>query len=687
MSIGVAAAADDIGSRDLRRFAIPLVVAVAYYVAAEAAFFVGTLSDDIFAPFWPPNTVLLCAFLFTAPNRWWTFIAAAFPAHVIAEYGVGMGTAAMLVAYVTNGMFAGGSAWILQRLLGSSPVFETTHNAAVYILTIAVGAAGVVAIGGAFVPILSGGALRDYWLYWQQWFASNALGSLTLAPIAIIVLNERRKLWIRPTTQKQRLEALTICVALVAICAVAFKPNTFDIPRVYLPALLYLPLPIVALSAIRFGARGAGLSILIVTMVLIWRALNGPGPFISSSPENTVFAIQVFLIALAVLVLLLGAAIDESRHASRLTRESEERMAIAAAGADTGIWQYRSDTGDFWLTDHCHEMLGLELNTKVTREDLIAAVHPEDRDGMKEVLHNLDRESVLEFRVPEMDGGVRWYRLRARPHERSEGEPVTVSGLIANVTERREAEAEAARQRQEIAHLMRVSMLGELSGGLAHELTQPLTAILSNAQAARAMVAADAPNFADIAEVLDDIIAEDNRAGEIIHRLRNLLRKGESKFESIDLRELVLSTLRLLNSELIGRRVFADVDLPHDMASVSGDPVQLQQVLLNLILNAAEAMHDIPPARRKIFVRATTFDDDNVEVAVSDQGPGMPPSQIGQAFQPFFTTKKHGLGLGLAICSTIAKLHGGSIELANKTKGGLTVRLVLPKDSLSVRTP
>ena len=357
-------------------------------------------------------------------------------------------------------------------------------------------------------------------------------------------------------------------------------------------------------------------------------------------------------------------------------------MAIAAAGADTGIWQYHGDSGDFWLTDHCRQMFGLDGDDRVTREAVLAAVHPEDRESVSEVLHNLDREDVVEFRVPLPDGTVPWYRLRARPHPHAEGAPVLVSGLIANVTERKEAEAEATLQRQEIAHLMRVSMLGELSGGLAHELTQPLTAIFSNAQAARAMVAADPPNLTDLADTLDDIIAEDNRAGEVIHRLRNLIRKGEAKFESVDPKALVMSTLRLLNSELIGRRVLAHLDLQPDIAPVSGDPVQLQQILLNLILNGAEAMNDIPPARRRIFIGAHAIDDERIEIFVRDQGPGMAPVQINQAFQPFFTTKERGLGLGLVICSTIAKLHGGSIELVNNPNGGLTARLSLPRDSV-----
>jgi PAS domain S-box-containing protein len=682
MSVGVVARAAGIRSRDLSGLANPLLVAFAYYLAAEAAFFIGTLSDNIFAPFWPPNTILLCALLFTPPSRWWISIAAAFPAHAFAEYRVGMGTDAMLVAFVTNCLFAGASAWALQRFVGATSIFETINKTSLYILITAVGTSSLVALGGALVPILSGGRLNDYWIHWQQWYAANALGSVTLSPIAILALTNRRRPWLAAMTAQQRLEALVLGVVLIAICAIAFKPNIFDIPRAYLPTILYSPLPLVALAAIRFGVRGASGAIVIVTMVLIWRALNGPGPFVSGTPENTVFAMQVFLVTLSVLLLLLGAAIDESRRASRLTEESEKRMALAAAAADTGIWQYHRDTGDLWLTDHCREMFGLGRDKRVTHETIVDTVHPDDRDTVSDVLRDHDRDATVEFRMPESEGNVRWYRLRASPQIGSDGDPTLVRGIVTDITERREAEAEAALQRQEIAHLMRVSMLGELSGGLAHELTQPLTAILSNAQAAKAMLRTAQPAMPELDEALDDIISEDNRAGEVIHRLRNLLKKGESKFEDVDLNALVLSTLRLVNSELINRRIRVSTDFSVEPALASGDAVQLQQILLNLLMNAAEAMHDTPPARRRLKVHTTGSDADWVELSVTDQGPGISPSQINHLFQPFFTTKERGLGLGLVICSTIAKLHGGSIELANNTDGGITARLRLPKDNV-----
>ena len=253
-----------------------------------------------------------------------------------------------------------------------------------------------------------------------------------------------------------------------------------------------------------------------------------------------------------------------------------------------------------------------------------------------------------------------------------------MTGAFADATLRKTAEAEADMQRQEIAHLMRVSMLGELSGGLAHELTQPLTAILSNAQAGKILLAKGNKNLAEIGDIFDDIITEDDRAGEVIHRLRGLLKKGEVKYEAVDMNELITSTLRLLHSELIDRRISVDSEPAGDLVRVRGDPVQLQQILLNLFMNAMDAMDGVAPTRRTISVKTATTDEGGIVVHIADCGTGLPSSQEQRVFQPFFTTKKRGLGLGLSICASIVKLHGGTLSLQNNVSEGATAIFRLP---------
>jgi signal transduction histidine kinase len=654
-----------------------VVVAVAYYLGAEIAFLIGTLSDRIFAPFWPPNIVLFCALLITPPRQWWIYIAAAFPAHTIAELGVGMPAPQLIVAFVTNCAIAIANAFAVQRLMVEPPWFGTVRKTIIYVLITAFVSPAVCALGGAFVQIMGGGSIEDYGLFWARWYAANALGSLTLGPIAMICMERTTRPTLAPAGRA--IEAAIVAVLLIAACIVAFE----DLPSIasgYLPLLLYLPLPIIVWAAVRFGAKGASGAIFVISVALIWRTLNGPSLFDIGSPEANVFGMQLFLIGLSPPILLLGSAIEETRRAERTTRDSEERISFAAAASNVGLWQYEFATGAFWATDYCRTLFALSPGEPLTLDRLVSRIHPNDSSTASAALASAISRATpvdVEFRVQDGED-VRWISVRARPVADGDGKPTAMSGAFADVTSRKLTEAEADVQRQEIAHLMRVSMLGELSGGLAHELTQPLTAILSNAQAGKMLLAKSNKSLSEIGNILDDIIAEDERAGEVIHRLRGLLKKGEVKHEPIDMNELIASTLRLLHSELIDRRISVSFDNAPNLPVVHGDPVQLQQTLLNLLVNAMDATEHVPPVRRTISISTATTDDGGVGVHIYDRGTGLPPSREHEVFQPFFTTKKRGLGLGLSICTSIIKLHGGTLSLQNNVREGASAVFRLP---------
>ena len=654
-----------------------LIVAIAYYLGAEIAFLIGTLSDRIFAPFWPPNIVLFCALLITPPRQWWIYIAAALPAHILAELRVGMPVSQFIVAFATNCLVSIANAFAVQRLMVEPPWFGTIRKTIIYVLITAFLSPAFCALGGAFVQILGGGSLEDYGLFWARWYASNALGSLTLGPIAMICIESTTRPRLAPAGRA--VEAAIVAALLIAACVVAFE----DLPSIatgYLPLLLYLPLPIIVWAAVRFGAKGASGAVFVISVALIWRTLNGPSLFDIGSPETNVFGMQLFLIGLSPPILLLGAAIEETRRAERTTRESEERISFAAASSNVGLWQYEFATGTFWATDYCRPLFGLSPSEPLTLDGLVSRIHPNDSPTASAALASAISRAIpldVEFRVQDGDE-VRWISVQARPVAGDDGKPTAMSGAFGDVTSRKLTEADADVQRQEIAHLMRVSMLGELSGGLAHELTQPLTAILSNAQAGKLLLAKGNKSLSEIGNIFDDIIAEDERAGEVINRLRGMLKKGDVKHETIDMNDLIASTLRLLHSELIDRRMSVSFDNVPNLPAVHGDPVQLQQTLLNLLMNAMDATENVPPARRRISVSAATTDDGGVEVHIYDRGTGLPPSREHKVFEPFFTTKERGLGLGLSICTSIVKLHGGTLSLQNNVREGASAVFRLP---------
>jgi signal transduction histidine kinase len=270
-----------------------------------------------------------------------------------------------------------------------------------------------------------------------------------------------------------------------------------------------------------------------------------------------------------------------------------------------------------------------------------------------------------------------WFAVSVVPLNRPEGGAVLSQ---TDVTERKYAELEAQRSRGELAHFTRVSTMGELAASLAHELNQPLAGILMSAQAARRFLAMTPPDLKEIDEALADIIDDDKRAGEVIQRMRELLSKGESRRDVLNLNALIDSMAKLLSSDAVMRDLTIRLELDRELPPVRGDRVQLQQVILNLVLNAMEAMNEAGVTRRPVIVR-TARRDAGIVVSVSDEGGGLPTGMVELVFEPFYTTKAAGMGMGLAIARSIVRAHGGSIQASNNDARGATFTFTLPADT------
>jgi C4-dicarboxylate-specific signal transduction histidine kinase len=252
-----------------------------------------------------------------------------------------------------------------------------------------------------------------------------------------------------------------------------------------------------------------------------------------------------------------------------------------------------------------------------------------------------------------------------------------ISEVFGNVLERRRAEIEAFHARRELLRLERLSRMGELTASLAHELNQPLAAILSNAQAALRFLQSDKVNLEEFREILHDIIQDDHRAGNVIRSLRSMMKREEAERNPIILNSVLNDVTQFLHTESIFRNVHIDTEFDESLPPVLGDKIQLQQVALNLIVNAADAMSQNPPEHRKIILR-TQVKDDRIRVTIRDFGPGIDQGDLNRIFQPFFTTKRTGLGMGLAVSQTIVEAHGGYIWAENHPDGGAAFFIELP---------
>jgi C4-dicarboxylate-specific signal transduction histidine kinase len=393
--------------------------------------------------------------------------------------------------------------------------------------------------------------------------------------------------------------------------------------------------------------------------------------------RKTAIAITaLFLLEAALITALLIERRRRQRTAASL-QESEKRMSLAAYAARLSMWMWDLTGDKIRAPSRLRLHAGLSKETPVSFDQILQTVHPADRDGFDRAVRQAaanETELDVEYRVVLPTGEVRWFAARGNVAE-AEGDCLT--GVRMDITARKEAELQAERDRSALMRMSRVSMMGQLSAAIAHQLNQPLAAILGNAEAARKMLGRDNLSLEEMREICDDIITEDERAAEVIRRLSALYKRGEVNFAPLDLNEMVRETLDLVRTELMTRHVETISDLAPSLPMVEGGRIELQQVLLNLILNAADAMSRIEAPERRLIVRTELMGTD-VRLCVVDYGTGIAPEDIDHIFDAFWSTKAGGTGVGLAICQSIIAAHSGTLKATNNPAGGATFCATLP---------
>ena len=666
----------DVGEATLDEFAVrtrrprtrgplaaALVVGAVYYAGAKIGL---ALTFDPFplAVLWPPNALLLACLLLAPTRWWWLLIGAAFPAHLLAELQGGVPIVMVLCWFVSNVVEALIGALFVRRFAGPRPSLGTVRDVVLFC------AAAVLApllssfLDAGFVRLV-GWRDADYWSLWYARVFSNMLAALTFVPIALTWAAGARA-QLRRIADGNLLEAAALLVGLVGVSFVAFDSATAD------PASLYLPVPFLLWAALRFGPQMTTTAFVVVAFSVIWGAGHGHGPFLQAASQNDALSIQLFLISVSVPMLLLAAVIEERRRVDELFstafRSSPDAIAISR----------RSDGRILEANDRWLDLLGYERDELARGAIEPLATHADDAG--RQVLAALEREGSaagdVEVTLSDRAGTERSTLVRVNAIEL--GVEPCVIAIVRDITLQREAELQAHENRQQLTHLSRVASLTDFSGTLAHELNQPLTAILANAQAALRYLSRDPPELTEIRSILAEIADADKRAGALIHHLRLLMKPSDEEFGQVDFNHVVREVLEFLRGEFVRSDVNVQVNLAEGLPSVNGDHVQLEQLVLNLVRNAVEAVEGNPRGTKTIELRTAGQPDGSMQLRVSDTGQGIALDNMERVFEPFFTTKEHGLGLGLPISLKIARAHGGDIVAEPRAEGGSTFRLSLP---------
>lgn len=385
-------------------------------------------------------------------------------------------------------------------------------------------------------------------------------------------------------------------------------------------------------------------------------------------------------------VQMLGVCIDITarREAEHSANRSESRLSSAVEVAALGLYERRDGSTTTFFDARARALLGIPCESDGEALHLLGErIHPEDRVRVETLREHLDTGQIThgstEYRYTHPRGGMIWISEVARvvPGGKS-GAPKLQVGVFQDITARKQQEHEIERQRMELAHASRVSTLGQLASSLAHELNQPLGAILRNAEAAEIFLAEEKPDLEEVRAILADIRKDDHRAGEVIERMRALLKRRALDLQPLSIAEIVREIVTLARTDSIARHAVIEVDIPDDLPRVQADRVHLQQVLLNLIVNGMDALDQPAPDQRRVTVRAREAAADRVRVSVIDTGHGIDPVRMEELFQPFFTTKANGMGIGLSISRTIIEAHHGEIWAENNRDRGAAFHVSLP---------
>ena len=387
------------------------------------------------------------------------------------------------------------------------------------------------------------------------------------------------------------------------------------------------------------------------------------------------------------LVEFVGTVVDitERKRAEESLRRSQSYLAEAQRLSHTGSWASIPASGEIrYMSEECYRVLGFDPRGGQPRyETFFQSIHLDDQAKVREAIEAAGRENKefeLDYRIVHPGGEIRDIHVVGHPVPRATGDSVEFVGSVIDITERKRAEEERERLRQaqaDLAHVNRVTTMGELTASLAHDVNQPIAAAVTNANTCVRWLTRDHPDLEEARAAAMRIVKDGTRAAEIVSRIRQIFKKGIPERELVDVNDVIREMIVLLRGEATQHHISFLTEIAADLPKVMGDRVQLQQVVMNLIVNSIDAMKDVDE-KREVVIKSQREENGHIKVSVSDTGVGLPPQQEDQIFNAFFTTKPHGTGMGLRICRSIVESHGGRLWATGKSGRGAKFQFTLP---------
>lgn len=636
-----------------------LIVVAAYFAAGATSLAVYPAGNGL-AGIWPASGIAVAAVLLLGPPASLAVLAG----DLLVGLYAGLALAPALVSALAG---AGESllAWyLLTRVHPIDMRLERVRDVAAFIgLGVVLNAVlcfvvrYLLAANGQPTEIIAAAAL------------GHGLGVLIVTPV---VLSWR----VQPVPALFSVELLLLLLATVLINVATFSTSLLTPGS----PLLYAVYLVVLWAALRFGPRETSAVLLVTALFAMWAAGRRSGPFLLASPSEALSSLGVFLLVSAATALLLAAAVREKRASDLRVAESESVHRTLIEQMGEGVVMIDADGRLIYISDRFCEICARQRERLIGMH-LADIAREADREAIEAALqHSVtgsDTRIETVFRQPSGQALTVSLALR-RLADVQDGEVVTLA-VLSDVTERRRAEELARLHLQQLAHMGRLKSMDEMAIAMAHEITQPLTAIMSYTQAGRRLLSDGRADDPALAEALAGANGEARRARAIVHRIRDFVQNRPARPVAIEAAFLAREAIRFAEPEARQHGVELRLAPGAASCSVHADPIQIQQVLLNLVRNSVEAIVAAACPRRSVTLRVRLLEVENeVEFSVEDSGPGLPAAHVERVFEPFFTTKEDGVGIGLALCHSIVDAHGGSIRAEPHSDGGAVFLFSLP---------